>query len=176
MKLKEIGEKYGTDKVEHDYLDFYEKELPKQVGKLLEIGVLNGASLRMWKEYYTEAAITWVDIKPSNFINGVELYCDDATKKDFARKMWMFDIIIDDGSHIISHQKKSFTNLWSHVNKGGCYIIEDIHTSFNDKEIYVDELPTTYDFIIDFCKKNDVPYKEKFKNENHWSWTVILFK
>jgi hypothetical protein len=58
MKLKEIGEKYGTDKVEHDYLDFYEKELPKQVGKLLEIGVLNGASLRMWKEYYTEAAIT----------------------------------------------------------------------------------------------------------------------
>ena len=34
--------------------------------------------------------------------------------------------ILDDGSHIESHQKISFTTLWKYLNVGGYYIIEDI--------------------------------------------------
>jgi hypothetical protein len=39
----------------------------------------------------------------------------------------MYDIIIDDGCHMQSHQQNALDTLWSHVSSGGVYIIEDIH-------------------------------------------------
>ena len=52
--LHELGLKYKTDKATfHKYLDFYEKKLPGRdfAGRLLEVGVMDGASMRMWREY-----------------------------------------------------------------------------------------------------------------------------
>jgi len=37
-----------------------------------------------------------------------------------------FDIIIDDGSHQLDHQLKSFNLLKHKMNKDGIYIIEDV--------------------------------------------------
>ena len=39
------------------------------------------------------------------------------------------DIIIDDGSHVISHQQISLGFLFKYIKKGGQYWIEDLHTS-----------------------------------------------
>ena len=41
-----------------------------------------------------------------------------------------FDVIIDDGSHVPSHQKLTFQTLWPHLRPGGLYAVEDIETSF----------------------------------------------
>ena len=40
-----------------------------------------------------------------------------------------FDIIMDDASHINSHQIQTLENLISSLNLGGFYVIEDIHSS-----------------------------------------------
>ena len=44
----------------------------------------------------------------------------------------------DDGSHVPSHQKTSFEELWPSVAEGGMYVIEDIETSWwkNTRGIY----------------------------------------
>jgi hypothetical protein len=41
-----------------------------------------------------------------------------------------FDIIIDDGSHIMDHQIVTLNRLFKHLNDGGIYIIEDVCTSY----------------------------------------------
>jgi hypothetical protein len=38
-----------------------------------------------------------------------------------------FDIIIDDGSHLDTHQLLTLRNTWKRVNDGGFYIIEDVY-------------------------------------------------
>jgi hypothetical protein len=67
LTLDELGLKYGTDKasLHHNYLNFYEgfvAPLRDQPLTLLEIGVFQGASLRMWREYFPYAKVVGVDI------------------------------------------------------------------------------------------------------------------
>ena len=45
------------------------------------------------------------------------------------------EVILDDGSHVPSHQLKSFNYLFENcLKKGGVYIIEDIETSYWKRE------------------------------------------
>ena len=41
-----------------------------------------------------------------------------------------FDIIIDDGSHIVAHQIISFKTLFPYLKSGGIYVIEDLFSSY----------------------------------------------
>lgn len=49
-----------------------------------------------------------------------------------------FDVVIDDGSHVPSHQLISFESLWPSIVPGGFYFIEDVETSYwkESAEIY----------------------------------------
>ncbi len=51
--------------------------------------------------------------------------------KDLARLIdtteGQFDVIIDDASHASHHQQTALGYLFSHLNQGGYYIIEDLH-------------------------------------------------
>jgi hypothetical protein len=40
------------------------------------------------------------------------------------------DIVIDDGSHIASHQRKSFETLFPLLDPEGIYIVEDLPTAY----------------------------------------------
>ena len=60
--LQELAFMYGTDKLEHGYIPFYEKHLPKNTKKLLEIGVKEGRSIRMWQKYFPETEIHGLDL------------------------------------------------------------------------------------------------------------------
>jgi SAM-dependent methyltransferase len=144
MTLSELGEKYGTDKsTTHSYLDIYEKLFePLKNGpiQILEVGVANGCSLRMWLEYFPQAEVLGMDNNPSAIRDLVEqtpeamsgrfrtLICEQDN--DTALAEWCrndeFDIIIDDAGHDPKKQMLSFMLLWRAVKPGGYYIVEDI--------------------------------------------------
>jgi hypothetical protein len=55
--LNDLGLKYGTDKSSssHGYLDIYERhfcQMKDEPIRVLEIGIFNGSSLKMWEEYF----------------------------------------------------------------------------------------------------------------------------
>lgn len=149
-ELQDIGLKYGTDKAtHHEYLDFYAEYLPKRnfKGRLLEIGIRDGSSLRMWHEYYPDAEIVGIDIVEYNWtIPGVTMLCLDGTKPEHLTQLGKFDIIIDDGSHYTADQQASFAHLYyMQLKKRGIYILEDMHTSLRPE--YVNSPLTTIEYL-----------------------------
>lgn len=150
MTLHDIGLTHGTDKATwHKYCDFYENELQGlNPGRILEIGVKDGASLRMWREYYPGAEVVGIDVSPVIDITGCAVLKMDATDVYALRELGRFDLIIDDGSHMTKDQQISFEYLFNHgLKRGGVYIIEDIHTSFYTS--YINSKFTTYDLMKD---------------------------
>jgi len=108
--------------------------------KMLELGAgpdnNMGASCRVWKEYFNdEASIQVADIKPSARVlesEGISVHIGDLGTPSFlvqlAHNEW--DFVIDDASHLWHHQILGFRNLFTSVNSGGVYIMEDLCTSF----------------------------------------------
>jgi len=146
-RLHDIGLRHRTDKATfHGFCDFYEHHLPGRVDRLLEIGVMDGCSLRMWREFYPGAsAIVGVDIRPPLKIDGVQVLQLDATDPAALATLGTFDVIIDDGSHMTRDQQATFGYLWPAVRPGGSYVIEDLHTSFMSN--YVNSALTTLEFL-----------------------------
>lgn len=138
MKLDQIGRRHGTDKASygHDYLKVYAEIMPvhKPVS-LLEIGWFDGASMKTWRDYlHTESNIVGVDIETKKSIPGVKFRRADATSLqmvELADELGPFDFIIDDGSHLSPDVIATFINLWSHVQPGGYYIVEDLQVSYH---------------------------------------------
>lgn len=143
--LNDIGLKYNADKSSrfHNYLDFYQEQLPDRdfSGRLLEIGVMDGLSMKMWREYYPNAEIIGIDIKDMSMFHNtdwqvpesVKLLTLDGTKAKDMKPLGKFDVIIDDGSHYWADQQKSFDILYrQQLNPGGVYILEDLWTSHID--------------------------------------------
>ena len=72
-----------------------------------------------------------------------------------------FDIILDDGSHWVSHQQISFGVLFQHLKPGGYYIIEDLHTSLPEfypyrYDVNEEETNTTLGMLIDYIRTADL--------------------
>ena len=42
-------------------------------------------------------------------------------------------ILIDDGGHTMEQQIVTFEELYDHINDGGIYLCEDVHTSYLEK-------------------------------------------
>lgn len=164
MILDDIGKKLGADKssIFHNYCSFYEEQLPGRDfdGRLLEIGVMDGLSMRMWAEYYPKAQIVGIDIKDMEHLYNdnwqvprrVELLNVNGTIEKHVRKLGNFDIILDDASHFMHDQQRSFELLYySQLNDGGYYIIEDLWTSYI--EYYQNAKFTTVEYLKKLEKK-----------------------
>ncbi len=136
--LIDIGKKYPTNKNKSGFIELYNNFFPQFRNKkinILEIGVDNGDSLRLWRDYFTEANICGIDIENKNFkIKNVEILYGDQTDykflKSVIKKFKNFDIIIDDGSHKSKDIILSFKFLFNYLNDDGFYIIEDLQTSY----------------------------------------------
>lgn len=132
----------GTDKSSqiHNYCVKYEKYLPfKRTDelKVLEIGVLDGSSLKMWSDYFIFSEIIGIDINKQckEYEEGrIKVEIGSQNNKYFlneiGEKYQMFDMILDDGSHINSDVIFSFEHLFKYVKPGGLYIVEDTETSY----------------------------------------------
>ena len=143
--LETIGATYGTDKFfGHEYIQkVYNKLLApikNDVKLLAEIGVYDGNSLRMWKRYFRDARIVGLDFNPivvANNIANCEVYLCDQSNVDqlesCKEKIQDADVILDDGTHRMFDQQKTFAMLFKVLKPGGIYILEDLHTSIECK-------------------------------------------
>ncbi len=162
LSLDMIGLKNGTDKASshHDYLNFYESLFARRRDEaltLLEIGVLNGASLRTWREFFPHAHVIGADIDPTTRRFQRERvtieYMDQSNLEDMVRvavKHQPFDIIIDDGSHLWEHQTTSLKTLFPFLKPGGMYIIEDLQTNYGD--FTADYRGVAHESCVEFLK------------------------
>lgn len=131
--LDELAIKFNTDKssLNHNYMDFYERILPGKPRSILEIGVLKGSSIKMWKEAYPEAALYGLDLfeeYPVPDIGGVTFLkgsqCDENVLYHIRNDIKP-QVIVEDASHnCIFH----WVTLFSLIPSCEMYIIEDLHT------------------------------------------------
>jgi len=128
----------GTDKnTLHDYINgFYENEFAKYQGKhikLLEIGVREGASLALWREYFPHGEIYGIDVIPLHFLSEefqsmdrVTFMSADGYKPDVYNNLPNFDIMIDDGPHTLDSMITFLKNYVPKLLPGGVAIVEDV--------------------------------------------------
>jgi 23S rRNA U2552 (ribose-2'-O)-methylase RlmE/FtsJ len=152
-ELSQICQKYKdyTDKcptssyyIKHNYTEIYNNILKYYKNKknnILEIGIKLGGSLKMWKEYFKYSNIYGIDIDTSQIkinLDNCTILNGNAYDEDIITKLFIntkFDIIIDDGSHVLDDQIKCL-NIYSNLlNDDGILIIEDISSINNAKEI-----------------------------------------
>lgn len=150
MTLNELAVKYGTDKgpEDHMYTDRYSLYLEQYRDiefNLLEIGVYDGASIKMWKEYFPKAHIVALDIDPrckQYEEDRIDIHIGDQTDvkflQDVFNKYGHFEVILDDGGHSWKQQIISFETLFPLLTPGGLYFIEDMHTSYRPQSIWDD--------------------------------------
>ena len=126
-----------------DYYRVYEKKfasLQEKPVTLLELGVANGGSLQVWKDYFPHGTIVGLDQSPPplhdpsrriHLYQGLQQDIDLLDRISNECAMEGFDIIIDDASHIAAHTKTSFWHLFvHHLKPGGLYVIEDWGTGY----------------------------------------------
>lgn len=123
----------------HHYFAVYDRYFAKfrqKSPRMLEIGVQNGGSSRLFLDWLGSGTrITGVDIDPTcadKAIPGqIDIEIGDQANPDFlkevARKYGPWDIILDDGGHTNNQIITSFQNLFTQLIDGGIYLIEDTH-------------------------------------------------
>lgn len=129
----------------HHYFAIYEQVFgPRrsQPVRILEIGVLNGSSLRLWRRYFAhpESLVVGIDIEPLCVhsdapAEGIRVRIgsqDDAVFLErVVAEFGPFDIIVDDGSHQSSHIIASFNHLYlDGLKDSGIYFVEDLHANY----------------------------------------------
>jgi hypothetical protein len=193
-----LVEASGSDKYYlHHYEHYYSKWLapyrahPKL--KIVEIGARNGKSLTLWSDYfesphlilgvaYDFAGNTQGVQAVANAHKAVRLLFGDQSKPSTMKQVCdngPFNIIVDDGSHLPSHQVFSLYSLWSCLEPGGLYIVEDTETNYWDDgdTIYGYRLNHTgigaspkYSAVEKLKQFIDVLHKEKF---NYTSLSIM---
>jgi SAM-dependent methyltransferase len=123
------------------YLPVYERHLKRFVNRdvvFIEIGCGRGGSLQMWKRFFgPHARIIGIDINPDYATyeeDQVAVRIGSQADKDFLASVCdefgAPDIVLDDGSHIMSDIKASFDVLYPRCVRNGVYIVEDLHTAY----------------------------------------------
>ena len=137
--LVELGEKYRPTKRYHNYLPLYARyfdPIRLEVTNMLEIGVQTNRSIKMWKEYFPNAIIHGVDIDKrceEYKEDRIEIHIGDQGNKGFLYRLMKYipdlSVVIDDGSHLATHQMLSFKNIFPKMSSHGIYVIEDLRNS-----------------------------------------------
>lgn len=173
-ELMRLFNEVGTDKgsevywgegVPHLYALAYEPLLAarrEQALNLLEIGLdtasqasgspADAPSLRAWRRFLPHATLYGFDLNDFSFLAQRDTHLirgDQSSPADLRRLVAQLsgaalDVVIDDGSHVPSHQQVSLTHLFDSVAPGGVYVIEDLSWQPGD------ESPTTAEVLRRF--------------------------
>jgi SAM-dependent methyltransferase len=123
----------------HYYTEIYDLfflPLKQTARKVLEIGIASGDSLKIWRDYFSQATIYGIDIVPKTELDSDRIKTfvgDQANRSQLMAFVGQagggFDIILDDGGHHMNHQQVSLGFLFKYLKPGGYYVIEDVHMS-----------------------------------------------
>lgn len=139
--LTKIGKACKTDKAtHHGYTEIYHELFSgfrHDNINLLELGVADGRSLKMWRRYFPNARVCGVDIAPEQIrgdeqrknIEGCDVIEADCTRPFVGMDAYEWDIIVDDASHSGPQIVQSFDMLWPFLKSGGWYAIEDLQVA-----------------------------------------------
>jgi hypothetical protein len=126
------------------YFPVYERHFSPYQNKsltFLEIGVARGGSLSMWQRYFGPMAkVVGIDILPESKVAeapGIFVRTGDQSDERFLQSVidefGVPDIVLDDGSHQMSHLVKTFNFLYPKMPKNAVYMVEDLHTAYWDE-------------------------------------------
>jgi len=176
MSLEELVNNSRTDKnTTHSYLPLYEKLLisKKETAKnVLEVGICDGGSIKLWSDYFTNANVygldimniqnVWEAIKNNEKIilhTSMDAYNIDFVMNHFLNKNIRCDFMLDDGPHTLESMKQ-FIKLYSQImTDDGILIIEDVQ-SWDWIDILKNEVPEN---LKQFIKIYDLrPNKNRY--------------
>lgn len=144
--LLDIIQYYNTDKHStHKYFELiYDKlfrPLKDECKVFMEIGVYDGESIRLWRDYFINAQIIGIENNLQYSLNQlgdtsldrmIFIDANQSSEEDLikiSQQYPLIDIVMDDGSHIMKDQQITLAKLFKSVKPGGIYILEDLHTS-----------------------------------------------
>jgi hypothetical protein len=186
-ELCNIGAKHNTDKSpfaeksvcaahRKGYTAFYSFLLSQYEStpfKLAEIGIEQSASLLTWSEKYPHAEICMFDLEDEKLNKGkqynlpntsfykIDVGNTNSINESFDSCNKIFDIIIDDSSHLLSHQNNIIQCCYKYLKVGGVLVIEDIErvvpfeTFAIDKSIWAFSTFVICDHANRQCTDND---------------------
>jgi len=142
--------------------------------RVLEIGVAFGYSLQEWEKMFPNAKIDGVDINhvPLDVENSrISLHIRNAYTESTV-KYFMdispvgYDLIIDDGSHSVEHQKFFLQNYLKLLKPNGTAVLEDVIDMNRRNEIIASIDKNNYEFheVIMEGKQLDDNLKAQWKN------------
>lgn len=126
------------------FFPIYERHFEGFVYKpvtFVEIGCGLGGSLQMWKRYFgPHARIVGIDVNPACKAfeeDQIEVRIGDQSDEKFLQSVidefGAPDIVLDDGSHMMSHIRATFQFLYPRMTKNGIYLVEDLHSAYWDE-------------------------------------------
>ena len=112
------------------YFNVYDQLLSQYRDKsivFLEIGILDGGSLFMWRDFFgPQARIIGVDLNPEAKKwekEGFEIFIGDQSSAEFWKKtlntIGKLDIVLDDGGHTYEQQIMTTESVIPFINDGG---------------------------------------------------------
>jgi len=123
------------------YFPVYDKLFGPYAGRpitFVEIGVLNGGSLFMWRDFLgPEARIIGIDLNPEAKrweAEGFEIFTGSQTNPKFWEAFFAevgpVNVLLDDGGHTFEQQVVTASCALPHIRDGGILVVEDTHTSY----------------------------------------------
>jgi hypothetical protein len=191
-QLLDIVKYYATDKHStHKYFELVYNDifrpLKEECKIFMEIGVYDGESMKLWRDYFVNAEIVGIE---KNFHNSFQklgdtprdrmtfIYGDQSKEEDLIKISQQYpvvDVIMDDGSHMMRDQQITLAKLFKSVKPGGVYVLEDLHTSlelinkpnhwitWGDREktitlTMLQDYKTTGKIVSDYMSQEDMDY------------------
>lgn len=171
--LDDLGIQAVTDKcsLAHDYLRHYDRvlgALRNEPITLLEIGVFQGGSLKVWEQYFSVAKIVGVDIREDcKQFEGGRKFVEIASQADSQAMAELGarispHVVIDDGSHRADHIMISFKALFPFVQPGGIYIVEDMaaHGGDNAQRMRGEATISPQQYFLNFANRVVCPTEQ----------------
>lgn len=173
MKLADIVNNNTTDKnTVHSYLESYENLFAKkrlENVKVLEIGVMQGGSIKLWRDYFINGQIYGVDVTDIH-IQETSILSDERIKLYIGVNAYdinflnllqseQFDILIDDGPHSYESMEFFVKHYLPLLKEDGILVIEDIqHWSWIDE--LKKHIPDTYNIRVFDLRTNKGRYDD----------------
>jgi len=178
---------FNSLKQDHDYSDFYTKNLEFLKEKkidILEIGTAKGDGLASFYYYFPNSNLIGLDNNPfrlrykSTRIRNIFV---DVSSKQILKNLTnhlnqKFDVIIEDCSHKLIDQILCFVENFKNLKKGGIYVVEDlnfpdIHETYNptkesnNLKTILSKIVSGEEVVSKFIEKEEMNYiKENVKS------------